>query len=142
MTEAFDLMSNTIFDNIVNTEDDQDINLDDIWKSDLSTYDIDSIPLIPTLDEFCQINNIDVAAADITIKSEEVEQPENEILHDCMWSGTCVDKTHPAKKKNYRFCTSEGEIREDSGKLQCFSFSFFFFFFTYNLLNFRYGSRN
>ena len=115
MTEAFDLMSNTIFDNIVNTEDNQDINLDDIWKSDLSSYDIDTIPLLPTLNEFCQVNSIDIAAANNTNKSFQ-EEPRNQILHDCMWSGTCVDKAHPMKKKNYRFCPNEGDNCEESGK--------------------------
>ncbi|XP_070500262.1 uncharacterized protein [Chironomus tepperi] len=112
MTEAFDLMSNTIFDNIVNTEDNQDINLDDIWKSDLTSYDIDSIPLLPTLDDFCQVNNIDINAVDSTNKVQE--ESKNETLHDCMWSGTCVDKTHPTKKKNFRFCANEGDNCEES----------------------------
>lgn len=115
MTEAFDLMSNTIFDNIVNTEDNQDINLDDIWKSDLSSYNIDSIPLLPTLDDFCQINNIDITSVDDTDKQEE--EPQSEILHDCMWSGTCLAKSHPSKKKNFRFFTNEGgDNCDDSGK--------------------------
>lgn len=27
--------------------------------------------------------------------------------HDCMWSGTCVDKSHPSKKKGLSLCTAQ-----------------------------------
>lgn len=116
MTEAFDLMSNSIFDNIITNEDDFGINLDDIWKSDLSNLDINSFPLFPTEEDFCKLNNIDIDAICDENKSRE-GQPYSKILHhDCMWSGTCVDPSHKQKKKCFRYCTLDGEIREASGR--------------------------
>lgn len=40
--------------------------------------------------------------------------------HDCMWSGTCVDKSHPSKKKGLNICpssTSTANTSNEASKL-------------------------
>lgn len=73
-------------------------DIDEIWKINFN----EDIPLFPTLNDFISRNHLKVDLCDIlNDESPELEHTDqNEILqHDCMWSGTCISKEHPAKKK-------------------------------------------
>lgn len=119
MTGAFDLMSNSIFDNIILGKEENKVNLNDIWSN--NDLQIDDFPLIPNLEDFCQLNNISFDNIEL-LYDPSTEQPDSDIVqHDCMWSGTCIDKNHPAKKK-FRYISQIDDVNNDfverEGKMQ------------------------
>jgi hypothetical protein len=74
---------------------------EDDWRltfMDLSPSDI--FPAIDSIDaQMCDFNDILAGATPAS--------PKYQIRHhDCMWSGTCVDKSHPNKKKGLFSCPS------------------------------------
>lgn len=97
MTEIFDLLPNSIFDTIIDT-DDFSSAFNGVMESDFSSIgegsDLEELLKSSTfLDnnmEADQQENHQIAN----------EKSENQILqHDCMWSGTCTDKEHKTKRK-------------------------------------------
>lgn len=130
MSEAFDLVSNTIFDNIITNEDDHDNNLTEIWKSDFTRIDIDSFPLNPTYQNFPDISNK-------SANKDEGQSVNKVVRHDCMWSGTCLDTTHPARKLCFsKLLLPEEAIIDNNGAgmfWMYYIFHFLKFFFTQKL---------
>lgn len=52
-----------------------------------------------------EMNTFDGANMDFSDILTETSSPKYQIRHhDCMWSGTCVDKSHPSKKKGINLC--------------------------------------
>lgn len=77
------------------------------------------------LDEFFDMKFLDIEPADTLFPNFDIYDNGNMDLndlitapssptskyqirhHDCMWSGTCVDKSHPSKKKGLSLCTAQ-----------------------------------
>lgn len=95
ITDSFNLMSNSIFDNILPDSNDP-------WDhdDDFARKTIEEIPLLPDLEDFCMMNNISQME---DIKGEEFNAPpapsSPQLAHDCMWSGTCNGSDHKIQKR-------------------------------------------
>lgn len=74
------------------------VNLEeDVWG--MQFLDIEQSEL------FLNINTFDAANMDFSELITAPSSPKHQIRHhDCMWSGTCVDKSHPSKKKGLNYC--------------------------------------
>lgn len=58
-----------------------------------------------TSDLLNEMNTFDNANMDFSDILTAPSSPKYQIRHhDCMWSGTCVDKSHPSKKKGINLC--------------------------------------
>lgn len=58
-----------------------------------------------TSDILNEMNTFDSANMDFSDILTSTSSPKYQIRHhDCMWSGTCVDKSHPSKKKGINLC--------------------------------------
>lgn len=86
-----------------------------IWN-EASLYDIvddDDIWGIKFLDTdhgdqfMSSISSFDSANIDFSEILTAPSSPKHQIRnHDCMWSGTCVDKSHPSRKKGLNLCSA------------------------------------
>ncbi|CAG9801945.1 unnamed protein product [Chironomus riparius] len=78
-------------------------NLDEFFDMNLLGME-PSEALFPNFDEFdsgnMDLNDLITAPSSPTSKYQIRH-------HDCMWSGTCVDKSHPSKKKGLSLCTAQ-----------------------------------
>jgi hypothetical protein len=70
---------------------------------------------------FAGLNTFDSANMDFSDILTAPSSPKYQIRHhDCMWSGTCVDKSHPSKRKGLNICpasTSATNIQNDASKI-------------------------
>jgi hypothetical protein len=75
------------------------INFDDEdWSMKL--LDVETSELYPS--GFVPFDGVNMDLSDILTAPPS---PKYQIRHhDCMWSGTCVDKSHPSKKRGMSFC--------------------------------------
>lgn len=92
-----------------------------MWRHQNDSFGFDLIDFSPNLDEdFDHMKFLDVDQSELmkggtvfdnaTIDLSEFiltapSSPKYQIRnHDCMWSGTCVDKSHPSKKRGLNLC--------------------------------------
>lgn len=90
-------MISSHFDNI-QWSDTSSLYLEDVFENKLLEDPAEA--LFPNFDTF-DSGNIDFSDL-ITAPSSPKYQIRH---HDCMWSGTCVDKSHPSKKKGVNLCS-------------------------------------
>ncbi|KAG5684898.1 hypothetical protein PVAND_014108 [Polypedilum vanderplanki] len=93
-------------------------HLDSIWTDNMPSmahfddehFDMQFLTSDPALSLFPNYEGIDNITMDF---SEIITQPSSPKLqirhHDCMWSGTCVDKSHPSKRKGLNQCSAQSQ---------------------------------
>ncbi|KAG5680164.1 hypothetical protein PVAND_009689 [Polypedilum vanderplanki] len=104
ISDAFNLIPNSIFDNIMLDTNNNFSMMNDIWDDDvLIKHSFEDIPLLSSEFETFSFTTLD---DENEIKIDPMETKSNESsqvqYHDCMLSGTCTDQAHKTKKK-YRF---------------------------------------
>lgn len=102
--KASDTMLSSHFDNIQWSDATLHTWDDDLWEMNL---------LGPELNDqlFASFDiepNVDISDL-VNVPSSPKYQIRH---HDCMWSGTCVDKSHPSKKKGINLCTASTANQE------------------------------
>lgn len=94
-----DTMLSTSFDPTPSWCDTSSLDLEeDDWA--MSFLDVEQSEKLLTSFNAFDSTNIDFSEI-LTAPSSPKYQIRN---HDCMWSGTCVDKSHPSKKKGINLC--------------------------------------
>jgi hypothetical protein len=105
ISDAFDSMSNSIFDNIIFDPDDY-FTSKDLWDDELAMQE-----------NYCNMNSFttmdESEAVMDAIEANTTPLPPEMLNHDCMWSGTCTDRDHKIKKR-HRFSHIDEIIIEDS----------------------------
>lgn len=74
--------------------------LDDMWEMKL--LDAEFGDSLSSNFDFESYGNVDFSDL-VAVPSSPKYQIRH---HDCMWSGTCIDKSHPSKKKGMSICTA------------------------------------
>lgn len=107
--KSADTMISSHFDNIQWYETS---NLDEFF--DMKFLDIEPVEsLFPNLDTY---DNGNVDFNDL-ITAPSSPTSKYQVHHDCMWSGTCVDKSHPSKKKGLSLCTVQSMQSDKSSTI-------------------------
>lgn len=87
--------------------------IDELW--DMKFLDVDPAEsLFPNFEAF-DSGNMDFSDLVAAPSSDTKYQIRH---HDCMWSGTCVDKSHPSKKKGLNLCMAQQSQQQSSTQQQ------------------------
>lgn len=81
---------------------------DEMWEMNLLSGEFNE-SLLANLD-IEPYGNVDISDL-VTVPSSPKYQIRH---HDCMWSGTCVDKSHPSKKKGINLCSASTTNQEQA----------------------------
>jgi hypothetical protein len=67
----------------------------------------------PAASLFPNFEGVDSANVDFTDFITQPSSPKyhHQIHHDCMWSGTCVDKSHPSKKRGMMMAQAQAQMQ-------------------------------
>jgi hypothetical protein len=101
------------FEHLTDALDESQIIHNDIFDIKLLPG-IDQMPLLPSQDDFFFENQARLQFHDLEKMPSEDEAMT--LQHDCMWSGTCIDKNHPMKKKLTSFDFSMTSYWMSSGE--------------------------
>ncbi len=81
---------------------------DEMWEMNLLGSELNE-PLFANFD-IEPYGNVDISDL-VNVPSSPKYQIRH---HDCMWSGTCVDKSHPSKKKGINICSTATTNQEQT----------------------------
>lgn len=96
-----DAIPDSIFDNIII---DNSLNMDEIFDvgfTQIPDLEVDELLKLSSRNMESGKFEVDVGSV---VQAQEAGTLHPQILqHDCMWSGTCQDESHPCKPKNKKF---------------------------------------